>query len=74
MLRELIAAGAPLVVEGTPSPLYVALHRQWFWEGPGENDYAGVVRMLLAAGVEVPDDLEPSGNAELDGLIQQARG
>jgi ankyrin repeat protein len=73
-VRQLLDAGAPVVnVEGVGSPLHVALHRQWFWEGPGDNDYAGVVRALLEAGIEVPDDLKPSGNAEIDALIEQAR-
>ena len=74
-MRELIAAGAPLLdLPAIRTPLHTALYRHWFREGPGENDYAGVVRVLLAAGIEIPDDLKPSGHAELDALIEDAQG
>jgi ankyrin repeat protein len=72
MLRELLVAGAPIVdAEGFGTPLHTALYQRWssFGYRPGESDYAGVVRALLDAEVEVPDDLRPSGDAELDALI-----
>jgi ankyrin repeat protein len=73
-VHELLAAGAPLLdVPGFGTPLHTALYNHWFREGPGANDYAGVVRVLLAAGAVIPDDLRPSGDAELDALIETAR-
>jgi hypothetical protein len=73
-VSELLAAGAPLIdVPTFHSPLHTALHQHWFPEGPGENDYVGVARVLLATGMKVPDDLRPCGDSELDALVEKAR-
>lgn len=77
LLRELLELGAPLVdVPGFGTPLHTALYQRWssFGYRPGESDYLGVVRVLLAAGVEVPGDLRPCGDAQIDALIDSARG
>ncbi|MEO8181026.1 MAG: ankyrin repeat domain-containing protein [Deltaproteobacteria bacterium] len=72
MLRELLAAGAPLLdVPGFGTPLHTALHQRWssFGHRPGESDYIGVVRALLDSGLELPDRLGPCGDVEIDALI-----
>jgi ankyrin repeat protein len=72
MLRDLLAAGAPFLdAHGFGTPLHSALYQRWssFGYRPGEGDYAGVLRVLLEAGMDVPDELRPSGDAELDALI-----
>jgi ankyrin repeat protein len=75
MLRELLDAGAPIIdAQGFGTPLHTALYQRWssFGYRPGESDYLGVVRALLDAGIEVPADLRPSGDAEIDALIASA--
>lgn len=75
MLRELLAEGAPQVdVPGFGTPLHSALYQRWssFGHRPGESDYLGVVRELLAAGVDIPSDLRPCGDAAIDALIEAA--
>ena len=75
LAADLLALDVPsLDLPGCRTPLHTALHRRWFGSRPGERDYAGVVRVLIDAGVTVPDDLEPCGDAELDALIEAARG
>lgn len=72
MLRELLDAGAPIIdAEGFGTPLHTALYQRWssFGHRPGESDYLGVVRVLLDAGIEVPANLRPTGDAELDALL-----
>ena len=76
MLRELLDAGAPLLdAPGFGTPLHTALYQRWssFGYRPGESDYVGVVRVLLDAGVAVPADLRPSGDAAIDALIDASR-
>jgi ankyrin repeat protein len=76
MLRELLDAGAPLVnAPGFGTPLHTALYQRWssFGYRPGEGDYLGVVRTLLATGIALPEDLRPSGDAEIDALIEATR-
>jgi hypothetical protein len=71
---ELLALGVAAVnVPGWKTPLHTALHQQWFGSRPGERDYAAVVRVLLASGMTVPDDLAPCGDPELDALVDAAR-
>jgi ankyrin repeat protein len=75
MLSALLDAGAPLIdAKGFGTPLDTALYQRWssFGYRSGESDYLGVVRALLDAGIEVPDDLRPSGDAEIDALIASA--
>jgi ankyrin repeat protein len=75
MLRELLAAGAPMLdVPGFGTPLHSALYQRWssFGHRPGESDYLGVVRALLDAGVDVPVGLRPCGDAAIDALIEAA--
>lgn len=77
LLRELLELGAPMVdVPGFGTPLHSALYQRWssFGYRPGESDYLGVVRVLLAEGAKVPGDLRPSGDAQIDALIESARG
>jgi hypothetical protein len=72
MLQELLDAGAPIMdAAGFGTPLHTALYQRWssFGHRPGESDYVGVVRVLLDAGIEVPDGLRPSGDAEIDALV-----
>lgn len=72
MMRDLLAAGAPFVtVEGFGTPFHTALYQRWssFGYRAGEGDYVGVVKVLLAAGVEVPSDLRACGDAEIDALL-----
>jgi hypothetical protein len=57
---KLIDIGGPA---GTP--LHQALHHRWNPAG----DYLGVVRAFAAAGVKLPADLRPTGDAELDALV-----
>lgn len=75
MLRALLDAGAPIIdAKGFGTPLHTALYQRWssFGYRPGESNYLGVVRVLLDAGIEVPDDLRPSGDTEIDALIATA--
>jgi ankyrin repeat protein len=75
MLRELLDAGAPMIdVPGFGTPLHSALYQRWSSFGchPGESDYLGVVRALLDAGAQVPDDPKPCGDAAIDALIEAA--
>jgi ankyrin repeat protein len=72
MLQDLLDAGAPMIdAEGFGTPLHTALHQRWssFGYRPGESDYIGVVRVLLDAGIEVPEGLRPTGDAEIDALV-----
>jgi ankyrin repeat protein len=76
LLLQLLELGAPMIdVPGFGTPLHTALYQRWSSFGcrPGESDYLGVLRVLLAAGVEVPNDLRPCGDAELDALLESAR-
>lgn len=69
-VRELLAAGAPILdLPRVRTPLHTALYQHWFQSGPGANDYAGVVRVLLEAGMPIPENLKPSGDPELDALV-----
>jgi hypothetical protein len=75
LLRELLDAGAPILnVPGFGTPLHSALYQRWssFGHRPGESDYLGVVRVLLDAGIEVPQGLRPCGDAAIDALIEAA--
>jgi ankyrin repeat protein len=75
MLRDLLDAGVPMVdVLGFGTPLHSALYQRWssFGHRPGESDYLGVVRALLQAGVDIPADLRPCGDAAIDALIEAA--
>lgn len=75
MMRDLLAAGAPLLdAPGFGTPLHTALYQRWssFGHRPGESDYLGVVRALLDAGVAVPAGLRPCGDAAIDALIAAA--
>ncbi|HTV21781.1 MAG TPA: ankyrin repeat domain-containing protein [Polyangiaceae bacterium] len=75
LLRGLLDAGAPcLDAPGFGTPLHSALYQRWssFGYRPGESDYIGVVRVLLDAGVAVPGDLRPSGDAAIDALVAAA--
>lgn len=76
LLRELLELGAPLVdAPGFGTPFHTAIQQRWssFGWRPGESDYLGVVRVLLAAGVQVPNDLKPSGDGQIDALLEAAR-
>jgi len=76
LLRELLELGAPMIdVPGFGTPLHTALYQRWssFGHRPGESDYLGAVRVLLAAGATVPGDLRPSGDAQIDALIEAAK-
>jgi ankyrin repeat protein len=76
MLRELLEQGAPVVrLDGFGTPLHTALHQRWssFGHRAGESDYPGVLQALLEGGVEIPPDLGPCGDAELDALVVRAR-
>jgi ankyrin repeat protein len=75
MLRELLEAGVPMLdAPGFGTPLHSALYQRWssFGHRPGESDYLGVVRALLAAGVDIPAGLRPCGDAAIDALIEAA--
>jgi ankyrin repeat protein len=77
LLRELLELGAPMLdVPGFGTPFHTAIQQRWssFGWRPGESDYLGVVRVLLAAGAKVPGDLRPSGDAEIEALLETARG
>jgi ankyrin repeat protein len=72
MAKELLNAGAPIIdAEGLGTPLHTALYQRWssFGYRPGENDYLGVVRVLLDAGIAVPAGLRRTGDTEIDALI-----
>ena len=76
LLRELLELGAPMIdAPGFGTPLHTALYQRWssFGHLPGESDYLGAVRVLLAAGAAVPGDLRPSGDAQIDALIGAAQ-
>jgi hypothetical protein len=76
LLRELLELGAPMVdVPGFGTPFHTAIQQRWssFGWRPGESDYLGVVRVLLAAGAKLPSELRPSGDAEIDALLETAR-
>jgi ankyrin repeat protein len=76
LLSELLELGAPLSdVPGFGTPLHSALYQRWSSFGcrPGESDYLGVVRVLLAKGASIPSDVRPSGDALIDALIEAAR-
>jgi hypothetical protein len=76
MLRELLDAGVPRIdAPGFGSPLHSALYQRWssFGHRPGEGDYLGVVKILLATGMDLPSDLRPCGDVATDALIDAER-
>lgn len=76
LLLGLLDAGVPFrSAPGFGTPLHSAVKQRWtsFGYRPGESDYVGVVKVLLDAGYPIPDDLPPSGDADIDALIARRR-
>jgi ankyrin repeat protein len=71
LVRTMLARGVPMVDLGgeARTPLHQALYHRWNKEG----DRAGVLTDLVAAGVPLPVDLEPTGDAELDAAVARLR-
>jgi ankyrin repeat protein len=71
LVRDMLAHGVKLIDLGgdAGTPLHQALYHRW---NPG-GDYPGVLRAFVAAGVKLPQDLPPSGDAALDQLVAALR-
>ncbi len=71
LIRALLARGARVqdIGQGVGTPLHTALHCRWQRGG----DYAGAVTELVAGGLDLPDVLEPTGDAALDEAVARLR-
>jgi len=71
LIRALLARGARVedIGRGFGTPLDTALHCRW---QPG-GDYVGAVSELVAAGLQLPTALDPTGDAALDEAVARLR-
>lgn len=71
LVKSILARGVrPVDIGGEhPTPVHQALYCRWNDHG----DYAGVLAELVAAGVPIPRDLAPSGDAALDAAVARLR-